>query len=124
MNTYETTILVPGTQARADYDGAVAAVREIYEVEGATFTELDKWEERKLAYPIKGETNATYLTGYFQSDSSAIVRIERRAELSDVILRQLIIARPGKDMDKIVEQRKLQVERQAERERERAEAVE
>jgi hypothetical protein len=35
----------------------------------------------------------------------AIDKIERRAQLGEVILRQLIIARPGKDMERIREQR-------------------
>jgi ribosomal protein S6 len=119
--TYETTILVPISKARADYDGALAEVRQVYETEGASFIELDKWEERKLAYPIQGETSAVYLTGYFSAEPDAIERIERRARLSEAVLRQLIVSRKGKDYDKIREQRRLQAERAAEREKEGAE---
>ena len=105
VNTYEVTILVRAAAARADFEGTLSAVRATYEVEGAKFTELDKWDERKLAYPIDGEVSALYLNGYFTADPLAIDKIERRAQLGDVILRQLIIARPGKDMERIREQR-------------------
>lgn len=105
VTSYETTILVRAAAARADYEGTVAAVRATYEIEGATFTEFDKWEERKLAYPIDGETSALYLFGYFTADPLAIEKIERRANLGGVILRQLIIARDGKGLERIKAQR-------------------
>lgn len=110
MVTYEATILVRSAAARADYDGTLAAVRQTYEAEGASFIELEKWEERRLAYPIQGETSALYFIAYFNSDPLAIEKIERRARLGSTILRQLIISRPGKDLEKIRVQRARQVE--------------
>ena len=110
---YEVTILVNAGQARADEDGTLAHVRGLFEGEGAEWIELDRWEERKLAYPVQGETSALYLTGYFYATSSAIAAIERRCQLSDVVLRQLIIVREGKDYDRIRDQRALAAERAA-----------
>lgn len=110
MRNYETTILVKAAPARTDYDGTVAAVRQIYEAEGAKFLEFDKWEERKLAYPIGGETTAMYFTGYLQADPLAIDRIERRAQLSEIVIRQLIIARDGNALERIKAQRVKQAE--------------
>ena len=110
VTTYETTILVRAAAARTDYEGTLAAVRATYEVEGATFSELEKVEERKLAYPIAGETSALYFNGYFSADSLAIEKIERRALLGGVVLRQLIVARPGKAMERIKAQRAKQAE--------------
>ena len=103
--TYEATILVKATAARADYDGILAAVRQTYETEGAQFLELEKWEERKLAYPIAGETSAVYFNAYFTAPSNAIDKIERRAQLGGTIIRQLIVARPGKELELIKTQR-------------------
>ena len=105
MRNYETTILVDANQARADFDGVLAAVREVYEVEGAEWIELEKWDERKLTFQISGQNSACYLVGYFKADPAIVERIERRAELGDAILRQLIISRDGHGYDKIREQR-------------------
>ena len=105
VSNYETTILVRAGAARSDYEGTLAAVRATYESEGATFLELDKGEERKLAYLIAGETSAFYFSGYFTADTSAIDKIERRALLGGTVLRQLIVARPGKDLERIKTQR-------------------
>lgn len=110
MRNYEATILVSSTKARADYDAAVAAAKAVYETEGAEFTEFEKWEERKLAYPIDGETSAVYINAYFTAPSDAIEKIERRVQLGDEILRQLIVARDGSDLDRIKDQRARQEE--------------
>jgi small subunit ribosomal protein S6 len=110
VNTYEVTILIRAAAARADLEGSLAAVRAVYEAEGIKFTNLEKWDERKLAYPIKGETSALYLIGFFSGDPLAIEKVERRAMLGDVILRQLIISRPGKDLERMREQRIKQAE--------------
>jgi ribosomal protein S6 len=105
VRTYEATILVKAADARADLDGTLAAVRQIYESEGATFTELEKWEERPLAYPIKGESSACYLCGYFKAEPRSLEKIERRAILGGTVLRQLIVCRPGKELERIQTQR-------------------
>ena len=105
IRTYEATILVRASAARADYDGTLATVRQTFEQEGAAFSELEKWEERTLAYPIQGETSALYLTAYFTATPAAIERIERRAKLGGTIIRQLIVARPGKELERIKQQR-------------------
>ena len=103
--TYEATILVRAAAARADYDGTIAAVRQTFETEGAQFLEFDKWEERKLAYPIAGETSALYINAYFSAPPASLDKIERRALLGGTILRQLIVARPGKELELIKAQR-------------------
>lgn len=103
--TYEATILVRASAARTDYEGTIAAVRQTYESEGAQFIELEKWEERKLTYPIGGEASALYLNAYFTAPSAAIERIERRAKLGETIIRQLVVARPGKSLELIRAQR-------------------
>lgn len=103
--TYEATILVKASAARTDYEGTIAAVRQTYESEGAQFIELEKWEERSLAYQIGDETSALYLNAYFTADPLTVERIERRARLGDTIIRQLILSRPGKEFERIKEQR-------------------
>ncbi len=105
MRTYECTILLNPALANADFEGALATVRGLYEQEGAEWIELEKWEERRLAYKIADQTSAVFLFGYFRSESDAIDRIERRCRLNDMVIRQLIIARDGKSYDAIRAQR-------------------
>lgn len=105
MRSYETTILVRLSAVRADKEGTLAAVRGFYEAEGARFLDFKEWDERRLAYPLDGETNALYLIAYFEADPLAIEKIERRVQLSEIVLRQLIVAREGKALERIQAQR-------------------
>lgn len=110
---YETTIIVSAPKAAADEAGTLAAVRQIYEVEGAEFLSFERWAERRLAYPIKGESAGLYLIADFKAPGDAIQRIERRVQLSEVVLRHLIIVREGAAHQRMAEQRAKAVERAA-----------
>lgn len=105
MRTYELTVLVKAGAVSADEEGTLAAVRGLYETEGAEFIEFEKWEERKLAYPIQGETSALYMIGYFTAPSESLDKIERRVNLADNVLRHLIVVREEAGYQKIREQR-------------------
>jgi small subunit ribosomal protein S6 len=49
------------------------------------------WEERRLAYPIKGQRKGTYWLVYFRAPTSAITPLNRKCELHDSVLRHLVI---------------------------------
>jgi small subunit ribosomal protein S6 len=49
------------------------------------------WEERRLAYAIKGQRKGTYWLIYFRSPTSIIVGLNRKCELHDGILRHLVL---------------------------------
>jgi small subunit ribosomal protein S6 len=60
------------------------------------------WEERRLAYPIKGHRKGTYWLTYFQLDSEALAAIERKCHLSDSILRVLFLKVDPRIVDTVV----------------------
>ena len=47
------------------------------------------WEERRLAYPIKGQRKGTYWLTYFRLDSSRLGDLRRQCQITDDILRML-----------------------------------
>jgi small subunit ribosomal protein S6 len=49
------------------------------------------WEERKLAYPIKGHRKGTYWLMYFRGPAEQITPLNRQCRIHDGILRQLIV---------------------------------
>lgn len=49
------------------------------------------WEERRLAYPIKGQRKGTYWLLYFRSPTGEITGLNRKCELHDSVLRHLVI---------------------------------
>ncbi len=90
MRTYEGMFLIDNAMA-SDWDKVVGHVRDILEKRGAQVISTDKWGERKLAYRVDGHKRGTYMLVYFDSPTSAIADIRRDCQLSDTILRGLIL---------------------------------
>ncbi len=51
----------------------------------------DLWEERRLAYPIKGHRKGTYWLTYFRLDGKQVDELTRRFHLNEGILRSLLL---------------------------------
>jgi small subunit ribosomal protein S6 len=107
---YEAMFLLDNDAATADFEGTAAKVDALIARAGGTIVKKEKWDERKLAYEIKGRRRATYYLVYFTAPGPAVAELRRDAELSDTILRHLVIA--------LEEPIEVHIERQA-RERER-----
>ena len=88
---YEGMFLVDSAEAAADWDAIVTRIKSILEKTGAEIVSLRKWDERKLAYEINGKARGTYILCYFSSDGERIQEIEREAQLSEQIIRVLIL---------------------------------
>ena len=61
------------------------------------------WDERKLEYPIKGHRRGTYWLAYFRTDPSTVKDLTRQFQLSDSIIRFLIITVEPRLVDTLVE---------------------
>lgn len=92
MNTYEAMFLVDNRHANRDWDRVVDQAKEMVAKHGGRMLHCEKWGERKLAYPIKGNKRGTYLLAYFESEADAPNRVYREVELSETFLRGLVLA--------------------------------
>jgi small subunit ribosomal protein S6 len=88
---YEGMFLVDSALAASDWQGVINKIRSILDKAGAEIVSVDKWDERKLAYGIKGKSRGTYILTYFRADGSQVGPIERAAQLSEDIMRVLIL---------------------------------
>jgi small subunit ribosomal protein S6 len=88
---YEAMFLLDNAQASEDFEGTAAQVDKILEKHGAEIVQKEKWDERKLAYEIKGHRRATYYLVYFRAATSAIEEINSDVQLNEVILRHMVI---------------------------------
>ena len=89
---YEGMFLVDSAEAGADWDGIVATIRTILEKAEAEIVSIRKWDDRRLAYEIKGKGRGTYLLCYFRADGQEIQDIEKSVQLSEKIMRVLILS--------------------------------
>lgn len=81
-------------QASTDLAAAVEHVQNILTRHQAEILVLRKWDERKLAYPIRGQKRGIYLLAYFKAPPSEVAGIDRDCVLSETVLRALIIHAP------------------------------
>lgn len=90
INLYEGLFLLNQQAASADFAGCVDFLRQVFQRAEADLIVLRRWEERKLAYEIKGQKRGVYLLAYFKARGTQIANIERDCNLSDQVLRALI----------------------------------
>jgi small subunit ribosomal protein S6 len=98
---YEAMFLVDSALAAQDWDAILDTIKSILERDEAEIVSLQKWAERKLAYPIDHKTRGTYILCYFRADGSRIRNIERTVQLSEHIMRVLILNAEGRPLEKI-----------------------
>jgi small subunit ribosomal protein S6 len=88
---YEAMFLVDSAEATTDWDGVTATIKNILEKAGAEIVSIRKWDDRKLAYEINGKGKGTYILCYFRAAGSKLRDIERDIQLSERIMRVLIL---------------------------------
>ncbi len=100
MRLYEGMFIISDTVAGSDWEAAVKHVEDLLRNRGVEILKSEKWEERKFAYKLKGHKRGTYLLVYFNAAPDSISLIKRDFELSDSVLRTLIVK-----IDKIKEEK-------------------
>ncbi|MCZ6596017.1 MAG: 30S ribosomal protein S6 [Planctomycetota bacterium] len=95
MPTYEGMFLIDNDAVRAGWSDAKAVVTNALEKHGGTVRTARRWDERRLAYPVKGRNRATYLLSYFDLGGDAIPALSRELELRESVLRYLLIGVPA-----------------------------
>jgi small subunit ribosomal protein S6 len=98
---YEAMFLIDSAEATTDWDGITAAIKSILEKGGAEIVSLRKWDDRKLAYEINGKGKGTYILCYFKAEGSKLRNIERDIQLSERIMRALILCAEQRDTEDI-----------------------
>ena len=91
VNSYECLFLLDPTKTATDMDGVRTQLHHTLEKYGVEIIASRKWDDRKLAYPIKGHKKGLYYLTYFRSEGKSIVPIEHDIALNEMILRSQIL---------------------------------
>ena len=83
--------LVDSADAGSDWDGVIAAITKTLERAEVDIVSITKWDDRRLAYEIKRKARGTYILCYFRSDGQKNQEIETAVQLSEKIIRVLIL---------------------------------
>jgi small subunit ribosomal protein S6 len=98
-NTYECMFLLDPNKVSGDVPAAAAQLHAIFERHGAEVQASRQWDERRLAYPVKGHKKGLYYLTYFRCPGKALVEIERDFALNELILRTMVLKIDPKMVD-------------------------
>ena len=91
VNLYEGMFVVDSAKGGSEFPNTVRLIASMLTRHGAEIERIEKWAERKFAYPIKQSKRGIYILVYFNADGSAIQQVREDVALSEDILRVLIL---------------------------------
>jgi small subunit ribosomal protein S6 len=103
IGVYEGLFIFDANVFARNRDGLSQEVNTFIEEAGGTIEVSRLWEERRLAYPIKGQRKGAYWITYFRLPTSKLKDLNRQFEIHDGILRQLFIRLPSALVEPILE---------------------
>jgi len=89
--TYEEMFLLDS--GNPDFNAVSEPIRTVLERRGAEILSIKPWDERKLAYEIRGRKRGLYILTYFLIDPRMVVEVEHDFKLDERILRVIILRR-------------------------------
>jgi ribosomal protein S6 len=107
QHQYEALFVVNASYATGSWDAARGEVEHILHRANASILHFRKWDERRLAYEIKGQKRAVYILAFFKCEGVKVAGIERDVQLSENILRVLVLKADHlavKDMENMMPQ--------------------
>jgi len=95
MNQYEVMyVLDTGLEDQARID-AIARFAGIVTQNGGVIDRIDEWGKRRLAYTINYKTDGYYILMYITAPPSLPKELERNLQISEAVLRYLVVRFEG-----------------------------
>jgi small subunit ribosomal protein S6 len=97
---YEAMFLISQAQA-AQFGEVISHIRHTLERYHGTIIAMRKWDERRLAYEIQKQKRGLYILCFFSCDTKHLGEIERAFNLSENIMRHLMVRADHLTMDEM-----------------------
>ena len=91
MRRYETIFIIRPTVAEDEIAGIVEKTTAIIEGDGGSIIRIDKWGLKKLAYPIKKESQGYYVYVDYAGIPASVAEIERIFRIDDRNLKYMTV---------------------------------
>lgn len=99
---YDCFLIFDSNKYNRDPGGVAGTLQQLIENLGGEILASRLWEERKLAYPINGQSKGTYWITYFNMDTSRMTEFNRACQLDENILRFLVTTVDPRLIDTLV----------------------
>lgn len=111
-NSYETVFIL---STKLGEDGISATIQKFKDLIGAhgTIDNVDEWGKRRLAYPISKEEEGYYTLISFKSAPEFTAELDRVYNITDGVIRSLIIKKSQPDTPKVPKTPKTEEKKEA-----------
>ena len=109
MQEYELTVLIHPDR-ESDLEKALTTVRELVTTNGGTVVKEDNWGKKKLAYRIAKQDFAVYVLMDVELPAAAPLKISNSLNISDDVIRYLLVKVDSKERAKLEAAKKNQPE--------------
>jgi len=99
---YEGMFLFDSNRYSRDPAAAAAQLEDAVKNHGGEMLASRLWDERRLAYPIKGQRRGTYYLTYFRLDGEQVSGLNRTCQLNDNLLRHMFVKVPQQIAEQLV----------------------
>lgn len=83
--------LLDNREVKAGWQPLKDSVSGLFQKHGAEIVSSRRWDERRLAYPIKGQQRATFLLTYFKASTQQVSGIRRDLQFKESVLRSMVL---------------------------------
>jgi small subunit ribosomal protein S6 len=101
-NVYECMFLLDANRVAGDVQSAAKQIHSLLEKNHAEILASRPWDERRLAYPVKGQKKGLYYLTYFRTEGKNLVGLEKDLALNEMVLRQLILHIDSKHVETLL----------------------
>jgi small subunit ribosomal protein S6 len=91
LNVYEALLMLDTSKVAGDVPAVQQQLHAIMERNKVEVLASRPWDERRLAYPIRGQKKALFYLIYFRSTGEHLVGIESDLKLNETVLRVMIL---------------------------------
>lgn len=102
-NVYEGMFILDPSKYSRDPAATSQQISDMIMQNGGTVLASRLWDERKLAYPINGHKKGVYWLTYFKMPGDGITPLERQCEITDDVIRKLILKVDPRIADALVQ---------------------
>jgi len=101
-NVYELMLCFDSNRFSRDPDGTSGEILELIKKAGGEILVSRLWEERRLAYTIKGQRKGTYWLMYVGLEAGKVAGLRRQFQITESILRFLLLKIDPRIVDALV----------------------
>ena len=91
LRDYELVIIISPDVPEEEVPNTIDKVGQLISGRGGEVAEVNRWGQRKLAYPIRRYTEGNYVVTQFKLDPTQVSDLEASLELTEEVIRHLVV---------------------------------